>query len=88
MLAGHPDSAAFVGEYAGLRRSGTPIEQALVSVGHEARLGEHECTPMRLAAHHRPSRRRSWSRGGGYELLLAVRLREEGKDRQKGARLI
>jgi hypothetical protein len=88
MLAGHPDSAAFVGEYAGLRRSGAPIERALVSVGHEVRLGEHECTPMRLAAHHRPSRRRSWSRGGGYELLLAVRLREEGKDRQKGARLI
>src|SRR4028118_1622902 len=84
MLAGHPDSAAFVGEYAGLRRSGAPIERALVSVGCEVRLGEHECTPMRLAAHHRPSRRRSWSRGGGYELLLAMRLREEGKDLQKG----
>jgi hypothetical protein len=80
MLAGHPDSAAFVGEYAGLRCSGAPIERALVTVGHEVRLGEHECTPMRLAAHHRPSRRRSWSRAGGYELLLAVRLREEGKD--------
>ena len=86
MLAGHPDSAAFVSEYAELRRSGAPIERALVSVGHEVRLGEHECTPMRLAAHHRPSRRRSRSRGGGYELLLAVRLREEGKDRQKGER--
>ncbi len=85
MLVGHPDSAAFVGEYAGLRRSGVPIERALVMVGHEVRLGEHECTPMRLAAHPQPSRRRrSWSRGGGYELLLAVRLREEGKDRQKG----
>jgi hypothetical protein len=84
MLAGHPDSAAFVGEYAGLRRSGAPIERALVSVGHEVRLGEHECTPMRLRAHLRPSRRRSWSRGGGYKLLLAMRLREEGKDRQKG----
>ena len=86
MLAGHPDSAAFVGEYAGLRRSGAPIERALVSVGHEVRLGEHECTPMRLATHHRPSRRRLWSRGGGFELLLAVRLREEGKHLHKGER--
>ncbi len=87
MLAGHPDSAAFVGEYAGLRRSGAPIERALVTVGHEQRLLEHGCTPMRLAAHDRPSRRRgARSRAGGYELLLAVRLREEGKDRQKGER--
>ncbi len=86
MLAGHPDSAAFVGEYAWLRRSGAPIERALVSVGHEVRLGEHECTPMRLAAQDRPGRGRgSWSRAGGYELLLAVRLREERKDRQKGS---
>ena len=85
MLAGQPDSAALVGVYAALRRSGAPIERALVSVGHEVRLGEHECTPMRLAAHPRPSRRRrSWSRAGSYELLLAVRLQEEGKDRQKG----
>jgi hypothetical protein len=35
MLAGHPDSATFVSEYAELRRLGTPIELALVSVGHE-----------------------------------------------------
>jgi hypothetical protein len=87
MLAGHPDSAAFVGEYAELRRSGAPIERALVSVGHEQRLREHECAPMRLAAHNPPSRRRGRSRAGGYELLLAVRLREEGKDREKGERL-
>ena len=86
MLTGQPDSAALVGEYAGLRRSGAPIERALVSVGHEVRLGEHECTPMRLAAHPRLSRRRSWSRAGGYELLLAVRLLEEDTDRQKGER--
>ena len=77
MLAGHPDSAAFVGEYAELRRSGAPIERALVSVGHEERLREHEeYTPRRLAAHNRPSRSRP--RAIGYDLLLAVRLREEG----------
>ena len=57
MLAGHPDSAAFVSEYAELRRSRTPIERALVSVGHEERLREHEYAPMRLAAHNRLSRR-------------------------------
>jgi hypothetical protein len=87
MLSGHPDSAAFVSEYAELRRSGAPIERALVSVGHEERLSEHEYTPMRLAEHNRPSRRRSRSRAIGYALLLALRLREEGKDRQKGERL-
>jgi hypothetical protein len=38
MLAGHPNSATFVSEYAELRRSDTPIERALVSVGHEERL--------------------------------------------------
>src|SRR5918994_6411142 len=81
MLAGHPDSAAFVGVYAELRRSGSPIERALVSVGHEERLREHQYTPMRLAAHNRPSRRRSRPRAIGYELLLAMRLGEEGKDR-------
>jgi hypothetical protein len=84
MLAGHPDSTAFVSEYAELRRSGAPIERALVTVGHEVRLGEHECTLMRLAAHDRPSR--ASPRASGYELLLAVRLREEGKDRKKGER--
>ena len=84
MLAGHPDSAAFVSEYAELRRSGSPIERALVSVGHEGRLREHEYSPMRLGAHNRPSRSRP--RAIGYELLLAERLREEGKDCQKGYR--
>ena len=76
MLAGHPDSAAFVGEYAELRRSGAPIERALVLVGHEQRLREHEYSPMRLAARNRPSRSRP--RAIGYALLLAVRLREVG----------
>ena len=81
MLADHPDSATFVSEYAELRSSGTPIERALVSVGHEERLREHEYAPMRLAAHNRPSRRRSRPSAIGYELLLAMRLGEEGKDR-------
>ena len=39
MLAGtQEDSAEFIEEYSKLRRSGTPIEQALVLVGHEFRL--------------------------------------------------
>ena len=38
MLAGAPDSAEFIKEYCELRRSETPIEQALVLVGHEFRL--------------------------------------------------
>jgi hypothetical protein len=80
MLAGHPHSAAFVSEYAELRCLGTPIERALVSVGHEERLREHDYAPMPLAAHDRPSGR-ARPRAIGYELLLAVRLREEGKDR-------
>jgi hypothetical protein len=42
MLAGTTDSADFVGEYLELRRSGSPIEQALVLVGHEFRLREPE----------------------------------------------
>ncbi len=42
MLRGDEDSAAFVGEYIKLRRSGTPIEQALVLVGHEFRLRRSE----------------------------------------------
>jgi hypothetical protein len=42
MLADTPDSADFVGEYLELRRSGSPIEQALVLVGHEFRLREPE----------------------------------------------
>ena len=87
MLADHPESTALVSEYAELRCSGVPIERALVSVGHEERLSEHEYTPMRLAEHNRSSRRRkSRSRAIGYALLLALRLREEGTDRQKGER--
>ena len=42
MLAGDPASAEFVKEYIKLRRSGTPIEQALVLVGHEFRLRQSE----------------------------------------------
>jgi hypothetical protein len=38
MLAGTKDSAQFIKHYCELRRSGTPIEQALVLVGHEFRL--------------------------------------------------
>ena len=40
MLAGTPESAEFIAEYLELRRSGSPIEQALVMVGHEFRLRE------------------------------------------------
>ena len=85
MLAGHPDSARFVSEYADLRRSGAPIERALVLVGHEERLREHEHAPVRLAWRERTGRRTRPS-AEGYELLLAQRLKEEGKDRQKGHR--
>jgi hypothetical protein len=42
MLAGTKDSAEFIKEYRELRRSGSPIEQALVLVGHEFRLREPE----------------------------------------------
>ena len=42
MLAGTPDSAEFIKEYCHLRRSGSPIEQALVLVGHEFRLRQPE----------------------------------------------
>jgi hypothetical protein len=38
MLAGTPESAQFIKHYCDLRRSGTPMEQALVLVGHEFRL--------------------------------------------------
>ena len=38
MLAGGPDSASFVSEYARLRASGMEIETALIMVGHEFRL--------------------------------------------------
>ncbi len=42
MLAGTRDSVEFIEEYCKLRRSGTPIEQALVLVGHEFRLRQPE----------------------------------------------
>ena len=42
MIAGTKDSADLIGEYLELRRSGSPIEQALVLVGHEFRLREPE----------------------------------------------
>ena len=42
MLADTPDSAEFIAEYLELRRSGSPIEQALVLVGHEFRLRDPE----------------------------------------------
>ena len=42
MLAGTQDSAEFIKHYCELRRSGTPIEQALVLVGHEFRLRQPE----------------------------------------------
>ena len=84
MLAGHPDSARFVSGYAELRRAGSPIERALVLVGHEERLREHEHAPMRLAWRERPKRTRPSA--VGYELLVAQRLEEEGKDLRKGRR--
>ena len=84
MLAGHPDSARFVSGYAELRRAGSPIERALVLVGHEERLKEHELAPMRLAWRERP--RRTRPSAVGYELLVAQRLEEEGKDRRRGHR--
>jgi hypothetical protein len=42
MLSGTPDSAEFIKEYCRLRRSGSPIQQALVLVGHEFRLRQPE----------------------------------------------
>ena len=42
MLAGTKDSAQFMKHYCELRLSGSPIEQALVLVGHESRLRQPE----------------------------------------------
>jgi hypothetical protein len=42
MLAGTKDSTEFIKEYCELRRSGAPIEQTLVLVGHEFRLRQPE----------------------------------------------
>ena len=88
MLEGHTASATLVSEYAKLRRSGTPMEQALVLAGHEERLRRLDRMPVRPAEREeRPSRRRRRARPSseGYELLLARRLREEGRDRQNGS---
>jgi hypothetical protein len=88
MLDVHPASATFVSEYAKLRRSGTPIERALVSVGHEERLRRLDRMPVWLAEREeRPSRRRARPSSEGYELLFAQRLGEEGRVRQKGSAL-
>ena len=78
MLAGHPSSATFVSDYAELRHCGMPIESALVMVGHEERLRQHDHMPVRLAERERPSGRVRPS-ATGYLLLLALRLGEEGK---------
>ncbi len=79
MLAGHPDSATFVSEYAELRQEGMEIETALTLVGHQFRPRHNEHLPhRRQASHERTSRSRP--RASGYELLLAVRLREEGRE--------
>ena len=93
MLDGHPASATLVSEYAKLRRSGTPIERALVLVGHEERLRRLDRMSVRLAEREEhPGRRRSRRRRArpsseGYELLLAQRLREEGRDRRNRSAL-
>jgi hypothetical protein len=79
MLAGDPDSVTFVTEYAELRHSGMEIETALILVGHEFRLRQHEHLSRRQAWHYRPTR--SLPRSSGYKLLLALRLREEGGNR-------
>ena len=42
MLAGTQDSAELIKNYCELRHSETPIEQALVLVGHEFRLRQPE----------------------------------------------
>jgi hypothetical protein len=89
MLDGHPNSATLVSEYAKLRRSGTPIERALVLVGHEERLRRLDRMSVRLAERQeRPSgSRRARPSSEGYELLLAQRLREEGRDSQYSSAL-
>ena len=45
MLAGTQDSAEIIKHYCELRRSGRPIEQALVLVGHEFRLRQMDYQP-------------------------------------------
>src|SRR5215208_2524532 len=88
MLDGHPNSATLVSDYAKLRRSGTPIERALVLVGHEERLRRLDRMSVRLAQREEhPGRRRARPSSEGYELLLEQRLREEGRDRRNSRAL-
>jgi len=82
MLAGHPDSAAFVTEYAELRRLGAPIELALVTVGHRERLRRHEHAALWSTASDRPTKPRPSAEG--YEMLLATNLRKKGEGRPLG----
>jgi hypothetical protein len=79
ILAGHSSSATFVSEYAELRHSGMPIETALITVGHDERLRWQDYMPVRLAQRERPKSGRARPSATGYVLLLALRLREEGK---------
>jgi hypothetical protein len=62
MLAGDPQSVAFVSEYARLRESGMEIEQALILVGHEFRLRHLELVSPNAF---RP-------RAAGYNLLVGT----------------
>ena len=62
MLAGNPQSATFVGEYARLRGSGTEIEPALILLGHEARIRHLEIVSPNAF---RPS-------AAGYNLLVGA----------------
>jgi hypothetical protein len=63
MLAGDPESATFVSEYARLRREqGMEIEQALILVGHEFRLRHLEIVSPNAF---RPS-------AAGYNLLVGI----------------
>jgi hypothetical protein len=86
MLSGAPDSATFVSEYAELRHSGMEIQTALTMVGHEVRLRQREYLPVRPPSHDRPSRSRPSA--SGYELLLAVRFREEGREERRPRRSV
>jgi hypothetical protein len=74
ILAGDVQSVAFVSEYARLRDSGMGKEQALIMVGHEARLRHMELVSPHAFRPH----------AVGYELLVGNRLREGGRDRWTG----
>ncbi len=62
MLAGDPQSAAYVSEYARLRCSGLEVEPALILVGHEVRLRHLEIVSPNAF---RPS-------AVGYDLLVGA----------------